>query len=245
MKKILLPAAVLLLMMACSKPKPKPQPAPPPPNHSLVIGNPLDCGIEGMQIFPVGCNYTPAVFENEDAKSKMSSTATLNFACNTSDFYDRNANVEYTNGNEREFDIRNILFYDLATGKTYPLHSDTMHILSFALHKEYKQPLIFYRVVKKDINQDTVFDSRDAVMLYMSDLNGKNFVQCTPETEQFVDYFYYEKMNKILVKTMVDGDTNKRFTSSDETNFREVLLGKPTMGREIFGKSLKDSLRVD
>ncbi len=210
---------------------------------SLVIGNPLDCGIEGMQIFPVGCNYKPRVYEKELEVARTSRV--LSFTANSSaGNYDRTAKTEYINTNENEFDIRNIVFYDLEAGNSYPLMSDTAHILSFALHKEFENKLIFYRVVKNDINKDSVYNASDPVMLFVSDLNGRNLTQVTPENEQFVDYFYYEKTQTILVKTVIDGNKDGSFTAGDETNFREMKIKTPTIGREIFTKSLKDSLRL-
>jgi hypothetical protein len=215
-------------------------------SRALIIGNPLDCGIENMSIFPVGSNYKPKVYEDESNSSEVKTVleGTVSFCVNaTSTLNDRLADKEYVNGNENEFDIRNILFYDLKTGKSYPLVSDTVHILSFALHKEFPKPMIFYRVVKKDINKDSVFNSKDPVMLFISDIFGKNLVQVTPENEQFVDYFYYADTHKMLVKSAIDADNNKEFDGTDETNFREVDVTEPKMGKEIFSKSLKDSLR--
>ena len=220
-----------------------------PQKPSLVIGNPLDCGIEGMQIFPIGMNYKPVVYDKQDRSDKeiVAYSKNIGFtsnSCSSTDFNDRHAQQEYINSNEDEFDIRNILFYDLETGNSSPLHKDTLHILSFALHNEYERPLIFYRVVKKDINRDSVYNAADAVMLFVSDLNGNNFVQCTPTNEKFIDYFYYPKTQKILVKTIIDSDDDHHFSKSDETNFREIDLANPGPGREIFQKSLKDSLRL-
>jgi hypothetical protein len=103
--------------------------------------------------------------------------------------------------------------------------------------------LIFYRVVKNDHNQDSVYNSQDPVMLYISDLYGKRFTQITPENEQFVDYTYYPKTQSILIKTIIDSDHDKLFTNFDETNFRDMQIAEPSMSREIFQKSLKDTLR--
>ncbi|MDQ3110486.1 MAG: hypothetical protein M3R17_11380, partial [Bacteroidota bacterium] len=157
---------------------------------SLVIGNPLDCGIENMLIFPVGSNYQPDVTERpvEATKVYVNGSATMCLTANTSAFYDSQASTEYVNNNENEFDIRNILFYDQRNGSTYQLMSDTMHILSFAIHKEFSNPLILYRVVINDVNKDSIYNSKDAVMLFVSDIYGKHLTKVTPDEEQFVDY---------------------------------------------------------
>lgn len=210
-------------------------------NNSLVIGNPLDYGLQDFLIFPVGSDYYAQVFEKPVPNTV---SVSMSFACNVGTFNDRTANVEYINNAVDQFDIRNILFYSQITRKTYPLVTDTIHILSFALHKDFSNPLIFYRVVKKDFNNDSLYNDSDAVILFASDLYGKHLVQMTPDNEKFLDYFYYQKTQTILVKTAIDADKDKRFTFGDETNFREVGLKEPAMGREIFAKSLKDSLRL-
>jgi GH15 family glucan-1,4-alpha-glucosidase len=111
------------------------------------------------------------------------------------------------------------------------------------LHKDYDNPLIFYRVVKNDNNKDSIFNKNDAVMLYVSDLYGKNFTQITPEDEHYVNYTLYSERKTILIKTIIDSDNDSSFTVVDETNFREMSLDKPAMGRSIFSNTLKDSLR--
>ena len=54
----------------------------------------------------------------------------------------------------------------------------------------------------------------------------------------------YADTQKILIKSAIDADNNKEFSNTDETNFREMSIKEPMMGKEIFTKSLKDSLRV-
>lgn len=219
----------------------------PKKDTALIIGNPFDYGMDNILIFPVGSNYKPIIYgdsrDDSDTKTLGNEYEKLSFAVNSSTLFDRNAEVEYKNTNEDKFDIRNILFYNNKTGITYPLVSDTLHILSFAMHKEFGKPLIFYRVVKKDNNKDSIFNSKDPVMLFISDMLGHNFTQITPSDEQYSDYDYYSRTQTILIKSIIDSDKDFNFSNFDETNFREMKINNPTMGREIFRKSLKDSLR--
>jgi len=212
---------------------------------SLIIGDPINIGLENMLIFPIGTNYTPTLTEPDKSELLVNSKrVTLSFVSNVgSTLYDRLASSEYINPNENEFNIRNILFYDLKTNKSYAILKDTAHILSFAMHKEFPKPLILYRIVKKDFNQDSIYNSFDPVMLFTSDLYGKNLVQVTPSNEKFIDYFFYPETNTILVKTIIDSNHDKIFSESDETNFRSMNIKEPSVAQEIFTKSLKDSLR--
>ncbi len=229
------------------------------PTKALIIGDPLDCGLDSLMLFPVGASYEPEIFEAPVEESEVASgnvsvtlaennaSTNVSFTANyavTDVLYDRGADMEYRNDQVDDFDIRNLLFYNMTTGETYPLMLDSLHILSFALHREYHEGLIFYRVVKEDYNKDGKYNSLDPVMLYTSDLIGGDFQQITPENEHFIDYTYYKKDQKIMIKTILDSDKNKAFASNDETNFREMELANPKAAKEIFSKALKDSLRV-
>lgn len=232
--------------------------------RSLVIGNPMDCGIDSMRLFPVGMTFQPSLQENREEQTiTMASenlATTLSFATNNSGTnFDRNARVEYISNSsvpwtmsrrgktiiENTCDISNILFYNLSTGESYPLMKDTVHILSFAFHNEFSTPRIFYRVVKNDVNGDSLYTNEDDVILYASDLNGKNLVQLTPDKQQFTDYFYYPKQHKILIKARINANGDKIFTNDDETNFYEVNLDQVAMGRDIFPDKMRDALRVN
>lgn len=250
--------ASALLFISC---KEKPPVHAAPEAISIVIGNPVDYGSQDYLLFPVGGNYNPEMTEPiQEEKSGHDNRLDLvnskrgwssnqlklqvrDVNSNSSYMWDKSAAKEYGNGDETSFDIRNLLFFNKNTGESYPLVEDTIHILSFAFHYEFKSPLVFYRVVKKDINGDDKYNSKDAVMLYMSDTMGRNFTQITPPNEQLITYFYYPETQKILVKTAIDIDKNKKFTSSDETNFREVNLANPSLGRPIFSDSLKANLK--
>lgn len=244
MKKNIISIICITLLSSCNLFKKKETVAPNAKELALVIGNPFDFGLDSVIAFPVGANYNPKISSNNnESDQEVSSDNAVTFSKNSVAKYDKRATTEFVNSSERDFDIRNILFYDKITGQTFPLINDTLHILSFAIHKEFKKPLVFYRVVKIDINKDNKYNSADAVMLYTSDLRGKNFTQITPENEQFYDYFYYPETNTILIKTSIDVDKNKKFTELDETNFREMKILNPQFGKEIFSASLKDSLR--
>lgn len=232
--------SILLITVTACKKEISVQEVPLVKSDALIIGDPFDYGVNNLVIFPVGTTYIPEVHEPNRATKTIVNFVSAN-ACSVS--YDRYSKKEFINLYEDKNDIRNILFYDLKTGKTYSLLNETIHILSFSVHKEYKNPLIFFRVVKNDFNKDSIYNSKDPVMLYTSDLYGKNFTQITPDNEQFIDYTYYSETNTILIKTIIDSDHDVTFSNNDETNFREMKISDPSFGREIFKSELKDSLR--
>ena len=246
-----LPAVVLGCAMYSCKPVPQEITGTPISDSTgVIIGNPFSYGLSDYMIFPVGCNYSPSIYENPQIATdfiNITGTAgcsiTLNCSATKYDSY-ATSGYEYINTYSQFYDIRNILFYNKKTGETMPLTRDTVHILSFAIHNDYNRPQIFYRIVKEDINNDSMYNELDPVVLYTSNLLGDSLVQLTPDDEQYAEYFYYKDTQTILVKTNMNPDKDTSFVTMQETNFREIHLSTPTMGKEIFSQGLRDSLRV-
>jgi hypothetical protein len=219
---------------------------PPDISGSLIIGDPFSYGVENYILFPVGTTYSPELIEQKTGlhyKRDKEKSLSFNEYSGASDMVDIRASTEVRNDLSYEHDIRNILFYNQLTGESHPLFSDTLHILSFAIHLDYEKPLIFYRVVKSDFNSDSLYTGEDAILLYTSDLLGHQFTQITPDNQQFVDYTEYLKNGLILAKTRTDANGDGIFSPEDETNFLEMKLAEPAMGRSIFSDSLRNSLR--
>jgi hypothetical protein len=220
----------------------------------VIIGNPFSYGLSDYMIFPVGCNYSPDIFENRQLAVDFYNTngvGAVTWTVSDANFcYATNSSAGtvpygYVNPYSEFYDIRNILFFDKRTGTSRPLTNDTIHILSFAIHSDYKRPQIIYRIVKEDINHDHKYNHLDPVILYTSNLLGDSLVQLTPDSEQYAEYFYYEDTQTILIKTNMNSDNDTSFATVMETNFREVHLSTPAMGKEIFSQGLRDSLRVN
>lgn len=220
-------------------------------SDELAIGDPLNYGVDSMLIFPIGRAYYE-VEVKKDKKKKRSidparaKSAQVEFSPNTGlRPYDKTADEEYVNRNLEEFDIRNMLFYNSFTQDKYPLTETTLHILSFGLHRDYGNKMIFYRVVLNDYNGDGFFNNEDPVVLCISDLYGRNFVQVTSDEEQFIDYTYNEETETIMIKTLADSDGNKKFNEVDEVIFSTMKVLEPAMSTKIFTDDMKQSLMSD
>lgn len=250
--KISTAIGAICLLVSCASPEVKGEvmKEKPKKNEGLIIGDPLDCGLDSLTLFPVGCSYEPTVVEGQNKKivayefSHDLRTSNVSFVANsTAVQYDQAARVEYINDDNENYDIRNLLFHNMNTGESYPLINDSIHILSFALHKEFTNPMIIYRVVKEDYNKDGKYDSHDPVMLYVSNLNGTNFQPVTPPDEFYIEYTLYPETNTILIKTAIDSNKDLEFLVDDETNFRSMNLDDPKMSKNIFDESIKENLR--
>ncbi len=256
--KLLYTLPVMVLGSALFSCKPVPSEIAQTPitdSAGVIIGNPFSYGLSNYMIFPVGCNYSPDIYENpqiavdfvnQNGVGAVTLTVSDASGCvATNSAAGASYGWEYSNPYAQFYDIRNILFFDKRTGLSKPLTHDTVHILSFAIHNDYKRPQIFYRIVKEDINNDSMYNELDPVMLYTSSLLGDSLVQLTPDNEQYSEYFYYEDTQTILIKTNMNPDNDTSFATVMETNFREVHLSTPSLGKEIFSQGLRDSLRVN
>jgi len=248
--KICAAIGVLSMLTSCSSEEKKEKKEDPKPekNEGLIIGDPLECGLDSLTLFPVGCSYKPEVIEAKKEEYQFNHdlrASNLSFAANSvgTIHFDSNAEIEYINEDNDSYDIRNLLFYNVNSGESYALVDDSVHILSFAIHKEFENPMIIYRVVKEDYNKDDKYDGFDPVMLYVSALDGKDFKAVTPPDEFFIDYTLKKKSNSILIKTAIDSNNDLKFLKDDETNFRSMKLDDPKMAENIFDESIKDILR--
>lgn len=230
---------------------------PEPVIPQLVIGDPAEYGHDSLIIFPVGMTYIPEQTGSPSTnytggytvnEANGSSNATYNVAFVSDKVYNSYGAVTvYKNNSVEDVDIRNLIFYNEFTGESKKLLSEKLHIISFSIHYEFgDEPIIMYDVVKHDYNEDSLFDTKDPVMLYISDINGDNFTQLTPENETYLTYFYYKDSGRMLLKVSEDGDGNNQFDPYDKTFFREIDLKNPGIGKILFGedmiKDLQDQL---
>lgn len=217
----------------------------------LIIGDPISYSVDSLTIFPVGLSsYVPYETAKPDVQRGSGNfgiisngTASVGFTSYSwSNSYASDIRT-FTNENTANVDIRNLIFYNRFTGKNYKILTDKLHIIAFSIHNEFKNPIIMYHVVKNDYNKDKKYDYNDPVMLYISDLYGKNLIQLSPDQEQYLDYTFYRETNKILLKVKSDTDTNRVFDSYDQCIFREVNLNEPSMGKVLFGQEMIDDLK--
>lgn len=220
-------------------------------SDELSIGDPLNYGLDSMLVFPIGRGYYEAEIKDDKKKkraggSRRTKVSQVEFSPNTNlRPYDKTAEEEYVNRDLEKFDIRNMLFYNSFTQEKYPLTERTLHIISFGLHSEYGRKMIFYRVVLNDYNGDGFFNDDDPVVLCVSDLYGQNFVQVTSDEERFIDYTYNEETKTIMIKTLIDSDSNKKFNGVDEVCFSTMKVLEPAMATKIFTDDMKQSLMSD
>jgi len=254
----------LVMFVGCT---PESVPVEQKPIPQLIIGDPSEYGSDSLIVFPVGMTYIVPQTSGEvskdqegDDEAMVSEGYAVDEVVNEANgrtTYNYNVKMEdqgmlsnsygsyqvYENLDVENVDIRNLIFYNKFTGESKKLLQEKLHIISFSIHYEFgDEPIIMYDVVKNDYNADSLYNSSDPVMLFISDMSGNNFIQLTPEDETYLTYFYYAESNRLLLKVSKDGDNNKSFDPYDQTFFREVDLKKPAMGETLFGEDMMQDL---
>ena len=82
----------------------------------------------------------------------------------------------------------------LIGGERYSLYSDKRSNFPFAL----------YRVALSDDNGDSRINSEDNMPYYLSDLDGTNFRQITPDTLKLDSYWFSENYNEIYFDEIIE-----------------------------------------
>lgn len=82
------------------------------------------------------------------------------------------------------------------------------------------------------------------MVLYISDLYRRDFVQITPDDEHFINYEYLVETKSILITTVIDSNDDKDFANNDETNFRMMKIDNPKLAKSIFSKEFRDKLKT-
>jgi hypothetical protein len=235
---------------------------------ALIIGEPIDYENSALMIFPVG-NYNGShVFYDDKLGTAEFRYSNVNFF----HVYDKTVNgmvtKEYSNYSNDNYsvsptstgetsdanstrdedqattDVRNLIFYNRKTGEKYKLNEAGLHITNFSFHSEFKKELIMYKIIQSDYNNDSVHNNADGVVLFISDKDGKNFLQVSPDSAQYIDYKYYDDTNMLLVRSLRDSNHDHRFDMNDEFLYTKVDLVKPGKGTELFDKSFTDNLRA-
>jgi hypothetical protein len=236
------------------------------PVTTLIIGEPIDYQNSTLMIFPVGVytgthtfyddkpntgdlNYkkisffsTSTVTEGAVSYTKYSNEYNDNYIDHRVTDANENANADAA-GHDNRTDVSNLIFYDRKTGEKYKLGEQNMHITNFSFHPEFRNEVILYKIIRSDYNQDSSFNNADGAIIFISDKLGKNLVQISPDSSQFIDYKYYRDTNLLLIRSLNDSNKDHVFDMKDEFVYTRVELDHPGKGSLLFDKDFTDSLR--
>jgi len=136
---------------------------------------------------------------------------------NVGNYFD---SYDYSRGDEVYF--WNILFHNTETGTSHLLHDSLkIIILNYSLSKDlsYEQEtfnnFIFYDVISKDFNNDTMLDEKDPTSLFVSDKQGQTFRQISPLNYDVQTWRLLKQQDKIIMLAVEDTNDDKIFDEKD------------------------------
>lgn len=153
----------------------------------------------------------------------------------------------------------NLIFYNTETAQQHLLTEDKK-IIIYTIHHSgsssssssgdawtnginiFKNNII-YTIVAKDYNLNNQLDQYDPNYLYISDKEGNNFRQISPEDYNILSWDVVEGTSKIIMQGQKDENSDKKFDANDKTIplIVDLLLMKPAV--ETFNTNYIDTLK--
>jgi len=146
----------------------------------------------------------------------------------------------------------NIIFYNSKTSAYHLLSDRKMLIKNFDIKYSsanyldigYTGKYILYRVTVEDYNMDKKLNSDDPEYLFVSDKEGNNFRQLSPEDYDLKSWLFVKSTNKILMAVAKDSDHNKIFEDKDEITTFQIDIDQDNLSTEIFSREFKNKLKL-
>ena len=183
-------------------------------NKITVADLPIQMPGTYVLIHPIG-----ALSVSESRESKLASGSS-----------DRNQSFIVSNSNEFEITgyLSNLKFQQIGSDSLSvltdkPLMIERITYLKNLADKTKKQ-LLVYLIEDMDSNGDGKLDENDIKNLYISDINGKNFIKLSQELQELIDWNLIESQNRLYFRTIEDINKNGAFDKDDKVHYHFVDL---------------------
>jgi hypothetical protein len=144
----------------------------------------------------------------------------------------------------------NIAFYNTDNG-TYHLLDDTrkMIVNTFNENNLESTPAlnnyIFYTLTITDFNKDGDLTNEDPEYLFVSDKNGENLLQLSPNNAKVINWQVIPNSTKIVFDIKKDSNNNKEFDNDDEVvPMIHDFMAKSLTAKEVFAPDFKTKLKT-
>lgn len=159
-------------------------------------------------------------------------------------------NNSYTSSSRSEStSYWNLIFYNAETGQQHLLTDDKKILISTISFSPpasssysgnaYENGInilknkIFYTVLSKDYNADKQLNFDDPNYLYVSDKEGNNFRQISPDDYNIISWDVLKGTTKIIMQGQKDENNDKKFDNDDRlvpliADLASMQAGKPT-----------------
>ena len=146
----------------------------------------------------------------------------------------------------------NVIFYNSNTTNFHLLSERKMLIRNFEYNYsgggsvgiEETTKHIFYKTTVEDYNKDKKLTTDDPEYLFVSNKEGKNFRQISPNNYNLKSWQFIKSSNKVIMTLTKDIDNNAEFGDKDEVVSFEINIDQDTTAREIFPTQFKNKLKM-
>lgn len=140
--------------------------------------------------------------------------------------------VSYAISNYNRFELtgyfENLKFQHVDSINVKPLTEDKIQIqtvtyLNTIAEKTRKQILV-YTLVDDDTNKDGKIDQNDIKSLYLSLIDGSDFVKISEPLQELIDWNIIETQNRLYLRCIEDINKNGAFDKKDKVHYHFVNL---------------------
>lgn len=126
--------------------------------------------------------------------------------------------------------LTNLLFQHKDSLDIRPLTENRMQIQSITYLDELairsSKEILIYAIVDIDTNRDGKYDSNDIKSLYISHINGRDFVKLTEDLHELLDWKYIDANQRLYFRSVEDINKNGAFDNTDKVHYFYVELSK-------------------
>lgn len=218
---------VLFTIIGCTE-----KPEPPKVSYQESKSAPVEVKIDTTQIkvsdLPVlmeGTKYLihaigdVRLYDNRSSKYGSSKTNSVSYSISN---YNR---FELT-GYLSNLKFQHIDSTSIKTLTDKPLEIHTVTYLE-EISRKLNKGILVYTLVDNDTNKDRKIDSNDIKTLYVSEINGSNFIKLSGDFEELIDWNTIEAQNRLYFRTIEDINKNGSFDKNDLVHYYYVDLKNP------------------
>lgn len=124
--------------------------------------------------------------------------------------------------------LSNLMFQHVDSENLIPLTSAIIKIRSLTflekLSVKTDRQLLVYEINDKDTNQDGKLDYNDLKALYISRIDGTEFIKISEPNRELMDWKIIEHLNRLYFRTIEDANKDGEFDRKDIVHYKYIIL---------------------
>ncbi len=224
-KYFILPILVILFLSSCKNEEEKPKVSYDTTSKKVVeqkqdttkvVVADLPIQFEGTQflIYPIGevriTDYNSKISYSRSDKTDVSFVISSNLE------------------NEITGNLQNLKFQRIDSDSLVSLTEKPINIQSVVylrtIAEKLKKQFLVYSVADVDSNKDGDLDGNDIKSLYISEIDGSNFVKISADFQEVIDWKIIDSRNRLYFRTIGDNNKNGAFDKSDKVHYNFINL---------------------